>query len=105
MAVFLFMVRLITVLLFFPMTTFCNNLLVEAILHWKHQAAVIRHVFNQMSSPGIFRLTHGHVFLTAILQEGLTVSKNMKVQQSYEELEAAFEPGKEFCFDATVHLQ
>jgi hypothetical protein len=29
----------------------------------------------------------------------------MKVQQSYEELEAAFEPGKEFCFDATVHLQ
>lgn len=40
-----------------------------------------------------------------VQKEGLTVSKNMKVQQSYEELEAAFEPGKEFCFDATVHLQ
>lgn len=66
---------------------------------------MIRHVFDQMSSPGNFRLTHGYLFLTAILQEGLTASKNLKVQQSYEELEAAFEPGKEFCFDATVHLQ
>ncbi|XP_021310412.1 uncharacterized protein LOC110433095 isoform X3 [Sorghum bicolor] len=40
-----------------------------------------------------------------VQKEGLTASKNLKVQQSYEELEAAFEPGKEFCFDATVHLQ
>ncbi|KAF8780824.1 hypothetical protein HU200_000770 [Digitaria exilis] len=40
-----------------------------------------------------------------VRKEGLTASKDLKVQQSYEELEAAFEPGKEFCFDATVHLQ
>ncbi|KAL6601274.1 hypothetical protein ACP70R_044494 [Stipagrostis hirtigluma subsp. patula] len=40
-----------------------------------------------------------------IQKEGLNASKNLKVQQSYEELEAAFEPGKEFCFDAAVHLQ
>ncbi|XP_025804391.1 uncharacterized protein LOC112883325 isoform X1 [Panicum hallii] len=40
-----------------------------------------------------------------VQKEGLTASKNLKVHQSYEELEAAFEPGKEFCFDATVHLQ
>jgi len=40
-----------------------------------------------------------------VQKEGLTASKNLKVQQSYEELEAVFEPGKEFCFDATVHLQ
>ncbi|CAN6205014.1 unnamed protein product [Urochloa humidicola] len=40
-----------------------------------------------------------------VQKEGLTASKNLKVQQSYEELEAAFEPGKEFCFDAKVYLQ
>ncbi|CAM0952423.1 unnamed protein product [Alopecurus aequalis] len=37
-------------------------------------------------------------------KEKLDASKNLKVLQSYEELEAAFEPGKEFCFDAAVHL-
>lgn len=37
-------------------------------------------------------------------KENLDASKNLKVLQSYEELEAAFEPGKEFCFDAAVHL-
>ncbi|KAL6845960.1 hypothetical protein ACP4OV_023408 [Aristida adscensionis] len=40
-----------------------------------------------------------------VQKEGLNASKNLKVQQSYEELEAAFEPGQEFCFDAAVHLQ
>jgi hypothetical protein len=39
-----------------------------------------------------------------MLQENLDASKNLKVLQSYEELEAAFEPGKEFCFDVAVHL-
>jgi hypothetical protein len=28
----------------------------------------------------------------------------LKVLQCYEELEAAFKPGKEFCFGAAVHL-
>ncbi|KAM3276740.1 hypothetical protein ACQJBY_044870 [Aegilops geniculata] len=37
-------------------------------------------------------------------KENLDASKNLKVLQSYEELEASFEPGKEFCFDAAVHL-
>lgn len=40
-----------------------------------------------------------------VQKEGLTASKNLKVEQSYEELEVAFEPGKEFRFDATVHLE
>uniref|UniRef100_A0A0E0M3E0 peptidylprolyl isomerase n=1 Tax=Oryza punctata TaxID=4537 RepID=A0A0E0M3E0_ORYPU len=40
-----------------------------------------------------------------VQKEGLDASKNLKVLQSYEELEAAFEPGKEFCFDATLRLQ
>ncbi|KAI4989006.1 hypothetical protein ZWY2020_036323 [Hordeum vulgare] len=37
-------------------------------------------------------------------RENLDASKNLNVLQSYEELEAVFEPGKEFCFDAAVHL-
>ena len=45
-----------------------------------------------------------HLCCIDMLQEKLDVSKNLKVLQSYEELEAAFEPGKEFCFDAAVHL-
>ncbi|XP_015696574.1 trigger factor isoform X2 [Oryza brachyantha] len=40
-----------------------------------------------------------------VQKEGLSASKNLKVLQSYEELEAAFEPGKEFCFDASLRLQ
>ncbi|WVZ65549.1 hypothetical protein U9M48_014894 [Paspalum notatum var. saurae] len=40
-----------------------------------------------------------------VQKEGLTASKDLKVEQSYEELEAAFEPGKEFCFGATIHLK
>uniref|UniRef100_A0A804QDP7 peptidylprolyl isomerase n=1 Tax=Zea mays TaxID=4577 RepID=A0A804QDP7_MAIZE len=39
-----------------------------------------------------------------VRKEGLTASKNLSVQHSYEELEAAFEPGKELCFGATVRL-
>ncbi|KAG8050541.1 hypothetical protein GUJ93_ZPchr0009g198 [Zizania palustris] len=40
-----------------------------------------------------------------VQKEGLSALKNLKVLQSYEELEAAFEPGKEFCFAAVLHLQ
>jgi hypothetical protein len=46
-----------------------------------------------------------HLLFVPILQEGLNASRNLKVLQSYEELEAAFEPGKEFCFDAVIHLE
>uniref|UniRef100_A0A0D9XFM4 peptidylprolyl isomerase n=1 Tax=Leersia perrieri TaxID=77586 RepID=A0A0D9XFM4_9ORYZ len=40
-----------------------------------------------------------------VQKEGFAASKNLKVLQSFEELEATFEPGKEFCFDAALHLQ
>lgn len=39
------------------------------------------------------------------LQEGLKVSKDLRVEQSYEELEEMFVPGKEFGFDATIQLR
>lgn len=38
------------------------------------------------------------------LQEGLTVSKDLLVEQSFEDLEEIFEPGDEFRFDAIVQF-
>ncbi|XP_010268222.1 PREDICTED: uncharacterized protein LOC104605239 isoform X2 [Nelumbo nucifera] len=38
-------------------------------------------------------------------KEGLKVGKDLRVDQSFEELEASFEPGEEFGFDATIQLQ
>ncbi|KAL0290151.1 UNVERIFIED_CONTAM: hypothetical protein Scaly_2681500 [Sesamum calycinum] len=35
-------------------------------------------------------------------QEGITVSKDLQIEQSLEDLEASFEPGSNFKFDATV---
>ncbi|XP_058094192.1 uncharacterized protein LOC131240138 [Magnolia sinica] len=40
-----------------------------------------------------------------VANEGLEVTKDLKIEESYEELEAAFEPGKEFSFNAIVQLQ
>ncbi|THG12071.1 hypothetical protein TEA_027163 [Camellia sinensis var. sinensis] len=38
-------------------------------------------------------------------KEGLTVSKDLRVEQSFEDLEAMFEPGDQFSFDVVVKLQ
>eukprot|EP00261_Vitis_vinifera_P019999 XP_010650693.1 PREDICTED: uncharacterized protein LOC100257831 isoform X4 [Vitis vinifera] len=38
-------------------------------------------------------------------KEGIKVSKDLRVEQSFEDLEDAFEPGEEFRFDAVVQLQ
>ncbi|XP_026448369.1 uncharacterized protein LOC113348732 isoform X1 [Papaver somniferum] len=38
-------------------------------------------------------------------KEGLKITKELSVEQNYEELEAKFEPGTEFSFDAFIHLQ
>ncbi|WJZ88256.1 hypothetical protein VitviT2T_007575 [Vitis vinifera] len=45
------------------------------------------------------------VFFVEMLQEGIKVSKDLRVEQSFEDLEDAFEPGEEFRFDAVVQLQ
>lgn len=37
-------------------------------------------------------------------QEGLKVSKDLKVEESFEELEAGFKPGEAFAFSATIRL-
>nr|CAD1838972.1 unnamed protein product [Ananas comosus var. bracteatus] len=38
-------------------------------------------------------------------KEGIKVSKDLKVEQNLEALEAAFQPGKDFVFDAIVQIQ
>ncbi|KAG5560956.1 hypothetical protein RHGRI_004102 [Rhododendron griersonianum] len=38
-------------------------------------------------------------------KEGLTVSTDLRVEQSFEDLEATFEPGGKFSFDAVVQLR
>ncbi|XP_047323701.1 trigger factor-like isoform X2 [Impatiens glandulifera] len=40
-----------------------------------------------------------------IHKEGLQASKDLRVEQSFEELESTFEPGGKFIFDAVVRLQ
>ncbi|KAK4740924.1 hypothetical protein SAY87_024512 [Trapa incisa] len=39
-----------------------------------------------------------------VLKNNLKVSKNLKVEQSYEDLEAIFEPDETFSFDAMLQL-
>ncbi|XP_008222520.1 PREDICTED: trigger factor-like [Prunus mume] len=37
-------------------------------------------------------------------KQGLKVRKDLRVEQSFEDLEVAFEPGEDFSFDAVIHL-
>lgn len=38
-------------------------------------------------------------------QEGINAKKNLVTDQNADELDAVFEPGKEFGFDATLELE
>lgn len=44
------------------------------------------------------------LFFVDMLQEGIKVSKDLRVEQSFEDLENEFEPGEEFRFDAVVRF-
>ena len=39
------------------------------------------------------------------MQEGLEVRKDLRVEQSFEDLEDAFEAGENFRFDAVIYLR
>jgi len=39
------------------------------------------------------------------LQESLKVSSDLRVEQSFEDLETTFEEGEKFSFDVVLHLQ
>ncbi|XP_057958828.1 uncharacterized protein LOC131151594 isoform X1 [Malania oleifera] len=43
-----------------------------------------------------------HAISEYVEKEGLIVSKDLRIEQSFEDLEAKFEPGDRFCFDAVV---
>lgn len=45
------------------------------------------------------------LFYIYMVQERLTVGKNVSVEQSFEDLEAIFEPGDSFKFDVVVQCQ
>uniref|UniRef100_A0A453LBJ2 Uncharacterized protein n=1 Tax=Aegilops tauschii subsp. strangulata TaxID=200361 RepID=A0A453LBJ2_AEGTS len=84
----------------------------------KVKKAAIKKIINRAVAEYVEKVTttiHGlptvdvnwlaiYLCCNGMLQENLDASKNLKVLQSYEELEATFEPGKEFCFDTAVHL-
>ena len=40
-----------------------------------------------------------------LLQEGLKISKDLSVEQSFEDLEATFDAGQKFSFDVVLQLQ
>nr|CAB3504826.1 unnamed protein product [Digitaria exilis] len=84
----------------------CTNLLITPFVALKIPKEVALHLIgpSKVKKETITKIINCTV-AEYVRKEGLTASKDLKVQQSYEELEAAFEPGKEFCFDATVHLQ
>ncbi|XP_068667240.1 uncharacterized protein [Aristolochia californica] len=46
-----------------------------------------------------------HAVAEIVEKEGLQVTDNLKIEESYEELEATFEAGKDFSFNAIVELQ
>lgn len=55
-----------------------------------------------MNCPPVQFLLSNFSLSTQNWQEGLAVSKDLRVEQSFEDLEAAFEPGGNFRFDAVV---
>lgn len=45
------------------------------------------------------------VMLSSWLQEGIKAKKNLATDKTADELNAIFEPGQEFGFDATLELE
>ncbi|XP_008790603.1 uncharacterized protein LOC103707759 isoform X2 [Phoenix dactylifera] len=67
--------------------------------------AIFDDVFSKLVAaaqpiPGFRRVKGGKT-----PDEGLKVTKDLKVEQSFEELEATFQPGIDFSFDAILQLQ
>ncbi|XP_031121385.1 uncharacterized protein LOC116024598 isoform X1 [Ipomoea triloba] len=68
-----------------------RSVLLEVLGHLDVYNRVIKQVIN---------LTIGEY----VEKEGLKVGKNLSIEQSFEELEALFEPGNPFRFSATLKL-
>ncbi|KAM7486718.1 hypothetical protein LguiA_002727 [Lonicera macranthoides] len=66
-----------------------REILLEILGHTKVYKQVIKKVINSTIAEYVEK-------------EGLAVSKDLRVEQSFEDLQAAFEPGDNFRFDAVV---
>lgn len=71
----------------------------------------IVHPTASSSSPLMTFFSLNQIFMALILfcpdflQEGLKVGKDLRVEQSFEDLEDIFEPDEKFSFDAIIQLQ
>lgn len=69
-----------------------RNILIEILGPTKVYKQVIKKIINSTVAEYVEK-------------EQLRVSKDLRVEQSYEELEAAFEPGEAFSFNVTIQLE
>ncbi|RZC50841.1 hypothetical protein C5167_019268 [Papaver somniferum] len=76
----------------FQSNTIPEDILVQVLGPEKVYKNVIKRVINSSIAEYVEK-------------EGLKITKELSVEQNYEELEAKFEPGTEFSFDAFIHLQ
>ncbi|KAK4387916.1 hypothetical protein Sango_2398200 [Sesamum angolense] len=65
-----------------------------------------RHSFGNLGPSKVYEQVIRKIINSGIAEsvakEGLTVGKDLQIEQSLEDLEASFEPGSNFKFDATV---
>lgn len=64
---------------------------------------MVLHNSGQIAAIGLF-LNRSGKNIVLIVQEGIKVNNELKTDQSSDALDADFEPGKEFGFDATLDL-
>ncbi|XP_059632958.1 uncharacterized protein LOC132275470 isoform X2 [Cornus florida] len=86
-------------------TTKADELKITVVVSGAKTRAIFDNVFSKMVAdaqpiPGFRRVKGGKT-----PNEGITVGKDLRVGQSFEDLEAMFEPGNEFSFDAVVRRQ
>lgn len=67
-----------------------------------HKVVIHEKQMCQFRGPKRKLICHLYLYL---LQEGLIVSKDLRVHQSFEDLEAMFEAGEKFRFEAVIQLQ
>ncbi|XP_043703605.1 trigger factor isoform X2 [Telopea speciosissima] len=69
-----------------------NDVLLHILGHSKVYMEVIKKIINSTVADYVEK-------------EGLKVTSDLRVNQSFEELESTFEPGEAFSFDAVIQLQ
>ncbi|KAK4788792.1 hypothetical protein SAY86_020111 [Trapa natans] len=79
------------IIIFSFLSTSSRDILLEVLGPSKVYKQVIKTIINSAISK-------------YVLKNNLKVSKNLKVEQSYEDLEAIFEPDETFSFDAMLQL-